>query len=186
MTTIDGVQPSEHERNIFVTVGMDHHPFDRLMQWVSAWAAKSRPPVPVIVQYGSSSVPAGVRAVQFLDQHDMHSLLCRSLAVVTSGGPGTVMGAREVGLLPIVVPRQPQLGEHVDGHQLRFARHLATQRLAVVCEQPGELATALDAALADPERYRLRADRPEPPGVAHIAELVDALVVASRQRTRRP
>ena len=37
------------------------------------------------------------------------------------GGPGLITEAREAGHVPLCVPRDPQLGEHVDGHQQRFA-----------------------------------------------------------------
>ena len=46
-------------------------------------------------------------------------------AVVCHGGPGTILGARHRGAVPIVVPRQHRLGEHVDDHQVAFSRRLA-------------------------------------------------------------
>lgn len=170
---------------IFVTVGMDHHRFDRLMDWVEAWVSRRRLPVAVVVQHGTSRAPEGVHAVQFVDHNEMQRLLDGSLAVVTSCGPGTTMGAREAGILPIVVPRRPELNEHVDGHQLAFARHLGEHGLAVVCEQQEALTAALDAALTDPGRYQLAEVSREAAGIDRIAELVDALVIDRTARRRR-
>jgi UDP-N-acetylglucosamine transferase subunit ALG13 len=45
--------------------------------------------------------------------------------VVCHGGPGIIMEAREAGHVPLCMPRDPHLGEHVDGHQQRFAAVVA-------------------------------------------------------------
>ena len=42
---------------VFVTVGTDHHPFDRLVQWVDVWAA-AHPEIEVVIQYGEACSPA--------------------------------------------------------------------------------------------------------------------------------
>ena len=43
---------------VFVTVGTDHHPFDRLCGWADAWVAGARhPEVPWFVQSGTSQAP---------------------------------------------------------------------------------------------------------------------------------
>ena len=38
---------------VFVTVGSDHHRFDRLVSWVDAWAAGRD--VDCVIQYGTST-----------------------------------------------------------------------------------------------------------------------------------
>ncbi|HEV7862459.1 MAG TPA: hypothetical protein VGR20_07150, partial [Acidimicrobiia bacterium] len=44
---------------VFVTVGTDHHPFDRLCNWADAWVTEARhPEVPWFVQSGTSQPPA--------------------------------------------------------------------------------------------------------------------------------
>ena len=66
-----------------------------------------------------------------------------------------IVEARRHGKRPLVVPRDHRLGEHVDGHQLRFARRLADEGLIVLCEQRDELTAALDAARRDPDNLTL-------------------------------
>ena len=48
--------------DVFVTAGTDHHPFDRLVDMVEAWARARRAagrPVRVFFQYGTSRPPEG-------------------------------------------------------------------------------------------------------------------------------
>ena len=45
---------------------------------------------------------------------------------------------------PIVIPRNPLLGEHVDAHQERFAAWLATKRPITVVSSLAELSTLVE------------------------------------------
>ncbi|MGH2429295.1 MAG: glycosyltransferase [Candidatus Limnocylindria bacterium] len=64
-------------------------------------------------------------------------------AIVTHGGPGSVMLALAAGKVPLVVPRDPARGEHVDDHQMRFVRWLATRRPIVAVFDVSDLADLL-------------------------------------------
>lgn len=164
---------AEPRARVVVSVGTDHHPFDRLMGWIERWSSR-HPDVAVVVQRGTSAPPA------HLESHDLigHAELCELFAsadvVVSHGGPSTVMDARMAGRLPIVVPRDPQLGEHVDGHQLRFADHLDRHGLARLAATEAEFARALDQAVTGPTMFRIERDVAEaPPGVIRFAAVVD-------------
>ena len=75
-----------------------------------------------LVQHGSATRPPSLAEGQEFLTHDrLVALLAEATAVVCHGGPGTIMDAREAGHVPLCVPRDPRLGEHVDGHQQRFA-----------------------------------------------------------------
>ncbi len=100
--------------------GTDHHPFDRLVQWVDSAAAR-RQDVRFVVQYGLSSPPKVAQGQRFIVHEQLVSLLATASAVVCHGGPGLITDARDAGHVPLCVPRDPRLGEHVDGHQQRFA-----------------------------------------------------------------
>ena len=104
--------------------GTDHHPYERMVEWVDA-AAERRPDVRFLVQHGSTTrAPRVAEGAAFLAHDRLVALLREAAVVVCHGGPGTIMDAREAGHVPLCMPRDPALGEHVDGHQQRFAAHV--------------------------------------------------------------
>jgi UDP-N-acetylglucosamine transferase subunit ALG13 len=106
---------------VVALAGTDHHPFRRLVEWVDA-AAERRPDVRFVVQHGSSTgAPRVAEGRQFLPHDALMALLAQASVAICHGGPGTIMDAREAGHVPLCVPRDPALGEHVDRHQQRFA-----------------------------------------------------------------
>lgn len=50
---------------------------------------------------------------------------------MTSGGPASFIMPLQIGKTPIVVPRQHQFNEHVNDHQVEFARNVA-QRMGTI------------------------------------------------------
>jgi UDP-N-acetylglucosamine transferase subunit ALG13 len=133
---------------VFVTVGSDHHRFDRLVGWMDRWAAERD--VDCVIQYGTAAPPASSHAVAYLDKPLLELLLDTADIAVAQGGPMSIVEARRHGRLPIVVPREPHLREVVDGHQVVFCRKLAQQGLIQCAEDEATLRRYLDAALDDP------------------------------------
>lgn len=84
-----------------------------------------------------------------LDRHALlpfarvQELMRDARVVVTHGGPATIMQVLALGKVPIVVPRQARHGEHVDDHQVQFARRIADR--VVVVEDIDALRSALGA-----------------------------------------
>jgi UDP-N-acetylglucosamine transferase subunit ALG13 len=132
-------------RRVLVLVGTDHHPFDRLVTWVDAWAT-AHPEASVVVQYGRSQEPQVAEGHPFLEREQMLAAISEADVVVCHGGPATISEARAAGHLPVVVPRNPAYGEHVDDHQMRFSSWLAAKGMVVLCTEPDDLAAALDSA----------------------------------------
>ncbi len=160
---------------VFVTLGTDHHRFDRLVDWIDAWC-ELHPDVAVLVQHGSSRAPRRALAVADVSAERMGELLGCVPAVVTCG-PGTIMECRLAGVRPIAVPRRSVLHEVVDDHQVAFARQLAQTGLVALAEDEVTLGAALDAVVADNARYRFVPDDDGvPAGVARVGALIDDLV----------
>ncbi len=163
---------------LFVTVGTDHHRFDRLITWVDEWL-RALPPdrVGCVMQTGTSVPSRQAQSRDYLGHEELVAHMGTAAAVVCHGGPATIMDARRAGNLPIVVPRERRLGEHVDDHQVRFAGRMApTGHIALARSRP-ELHAALDAVLADPLRYRLGTeDGGNGAAVDRFADLVTRLV----------
>lgn len=158
----------------FVTVGTDHHPFDRLMGWVERWVAVSG--VPCRVQHGTSRAPAGTEAVPYLETTEMARAIAEATVVVCHGGPGTIMAARAAGAVPLVVARRHALGEHVDDHQVRFTERIAGTGLIRLVNTEPEFVEALQAGVADPGSLRTPAAGRDDEVAARIGALIAELV----------
>ena len=158
---------------VAVFVGTDHHPFDRVLTWAGEVAASGQHQW--FVQHGSSVLPGRLSGEGILPASDMAELLDRADAVVTHAGPGMIMEARAAGHLPIVVPRDSGLGEHVDDHQLRFARRIADSGLVTLVHDQSDFTAALELTLRH-GRIARTDDHRAAQASARFGRLVDQLV----------
>lgn len=138
---------------VAVLVGTDHHPFDRLVDWAAELATSGEQRW--FVQHGTTRLPRGLDGVPMLGPADLHDLLVRSAAVVCHGGPGLIMEARSLGHRPIVVARDPALGEHVDDHQQRFVGFVAPRGLVTPAATLADLGLAVARTVATDHRHTL-------------------------------
>lgn len=174
---------------VLVAVGTDKHPFGRLVDWLTHWHAATVGLVDLTLQHGHTRAPAVPGAVSFLGHAALQEAMSRADLVVCHGGPATILEARRHGHLPIVVPRDPERGEHVDDHQQLFARRLGAAGMVALCETQEQLYDALDAGLNDPSRYAVTADpqahRAQVAAVARVGAIVEELVARSARRPPR-
>lgn len=140
---------------VVVTVGTDHHPFHRLVDWIDSWRRSSGSGAECFLQYGTSRPLPGAHCCMSLAHAALEEKLAAATCVVTHAGPGCVMEARHHGHLPIVVPRQRSWGEHVDDHQLAFARAAAAAGVVRVAQDADQLATLIDQALSGDPSFRV-------------------------------
>ena len=74
----------------------------------------------------------------------MVELVEQARIVITHGGPSSFIMPLQIGKIPVVVPRQKRFEEHVNDHQLAFAKALAErQGNLLVVEEIGELKDVL-------------------------------------------
>jgi UDP-N-acetylglucosamine transferase subunit ALG13 len=166
---------------VAVSLGTDHHPFERLVAWAEDWAGRF-PTWQLVVQHGRTRGPRNGTGFGFCAREELDALFERADVVLCHGGPGTITQARGFGHRPIVVPRDPQLGEHVDDHQLLFARRLGGAGLITLAETHDAFLAALVGASFLP-RQRDPAGARVPPGVHELGRVTEALV--ARQRSLR-
>jgi UDP-N-acetylglucosamine transferase subunit ALG13 len=159
---------------VFVSVGTDHHPFDRLVQWVDAWLPDG---VQCVVQHGTSAPPRRAEGVAYLDHGALTSLLDEAAVVVCHGGPTTITESRRHGRRPIVVPRDPALGEHVDDHQQRFCARMTAKDLISTAADEDTFRTLLNHALETPDDFAVEAQGGHvAASVARFGDLVADLI----------
>jgi UDP-N-acetylglucosamine transferase subunit ALG13 len=161
---------------IVVSLGTDHHPFERLVDWSEAWAQQFAD-WELVVQHGRTRAPAVGTGFDFCGREQLDELFERAEVVACHGGPGTITQARRFGHTPIVVPRDPGRGEHVDDHQQLFARRLGASGVVSLAETHDAFLAAVVGASFLP---RQRVDDVVPPGVFAVGRVAQALVAERR------
>jgi UDP-N-acetylglucosamine transferase subunit ALG13 len=166
---------------MFVTVGTDHHPFDRLVGWAENWAARVED-WDVQIQHGRSRAPLHGTGFAFCDHDRLQELFEVSDVIVCHGGPATITEARRLGHRPIVVPRDPALGEHVDNHQQLFSRRLGAAGVVELVENEDHFLAAVVASSYLP---RQRGSIEEiPSGVFKVGAVAERLAHRRQSTTR--
>ena len=111
---------------IFVTVGTHEQPFNRLIQKVDELKRDGIIREEVVMQTGFSTYePQYCQWSKLIPYQQMVQNVADARIVITHGGPASFIMPLQVGKIPIVVPRQHQYDEHVNDHQVEFARNVA-------------------------------------------------------------
>ena len=161
---------------ILFTVGTHEQPMSRYVPVLAEIARRLPERGPFVAQHGATALPTGWIGAPEVDRGEMARLLAEAVVVITHGGPATIAEARAAGRLPIVVPRRAGFGEHVDDHQVAYARRLAAA---------GEILLVEDAANLLPmvrDYEQVAAALPPPrahdsgPAVAAFAAVVGRLI----------
>lgn len=130
---------------IFVTLGSQKFPFDRLLRKIDELIADGTITDEVLAQTGYSTyVPENFQIIPFMDRDTFAETMAKASFVITHAGTGAIIGAVKNGKKVIAVPRLAKFGEHVDDHQLQIVDQFAQMELIEPCYDT----EALDAALA--------------------------------------
>lgn len=128
---------------IFAALGTHLQPMDRLVRALDS-VALSDPDEPIVIQSASFRYqPQRCQARGIMAHSELDATMRRASVIITHGGPGMIMAALALGRRPIVVPRDPRFGEHVDAHQVRFARWLTERRPVSVVLDVVDLPSAI-------------------------------------------
>lgn len=117
---------------ITVTLGTIPYSFNRSIVWLKALLDSGVIDEPVFIQYGNSDVSALlnhplVTAEAVVPQAKLKAMVDSSRLVISHAGQGStrLLAAAQVHF--VLLPRLAQHGEHVDDHQLMFARSVASR-----------------------------------------------------------
>ena len=129
---------------IFVTVGTHEQQFNRLVSYMDEWASKHDEEV--VIQSGFSTYePKSAKFSKLFPYKTMAELVDKARIVITHGGPSSFIMPLQIGKVPVVVPRMKEFDEHVNDHQLDFARAVAErQGNIIVIEDVTKLSETLD------------------------------------------
>ncbi len=132
---------------IFVILGMDVYPFDRLARMVDELERDRTCGEDFFLQLGASKYePRHARFERFLTFGDVVENIRKASVVITHAGAGSTLVCIQQGKHPVLVPRLPQYGEIVDEHQLPFAEKFGALGLATTVREMSELPAAIASA----------------------------------------
>ena len=130
---------------IFVTVGSQKFPFNRLLQKVDQLLAQGVITEEVFAQTGASDyLPRHFQYQAFCAREQFSALMERCSVMITHGGAGTMVEAVKRRKRTIVVPRLASYGEHVDDHQLQLLEQFQRLNLVHACLDLEQLPQALE------------------------------------------
>lgn len=114
---------------IFITVGTHEQGLDRLLIEVDKLIENGVIQEEVFAQSGYSKYePKNYKYKKMIRYDEMDSYIMQARIVITHGGPGSIFHPLQYGKVPIVVPRNPEFNEHVDNHQILFAKRLEDEK----------------------------------------------------------
>lgn len=118
---------------IFVTVGTHEQPFNRLVKYVDELKKENFITDEVIIQTGFTTYePMYCKWNKLLPYKDMIKNVANARIVITHGGPASFVMPLQIGKIPIVVPRQKKFDEHVNDHQVEFAKAVAERMGTII------------------------------------------------------
>lgn len=140
---------------IFVTVGTQDVPFDRLIKSVESEIKKGNINEEVIVQSGPSKLTSKhMKIINYMDIDEFKEYIKKSRIVITHGGVGTIIDSLNAGKVVIVAPRLQKYKEHVNDHQLQIVKKFSDLGYIIPLNDVKKLNIALkEAEIFKPKKY---------------------------------
>jgi len=125
---------------IFITVGTEKFPFNRLLETLDKAAVLGAMGHDIFAQTGASTYkPKHFDFKRLIDFDQMIEKIKKADIVIAHAGVGTVVLCLSLGKVPILFPRRNELGEHLDNHQLEFAQKMNDTGKTIVAFNEKEL-----------------------------------------------
>ena len=132
---------------IFVAVGTQKFPFDRLLKGIDDLIEQGQLEADVFAQIGHTDyVPKNYQYQNFLSKDDFQSYISNCDLLITHSGVATIITGMKLEKPVVVVPRFASYGEHVDDHQLQIAESFSDKNLVLMCKDVEELAQTIKEA----------------------------------------
>ncbi|MGE1101267.1 glycosyltransferase [Peribacillus simplex] len=117
---------------IFITVGTHEQQFNRLLEKINELKTEKKLKEEVVIQSGYSDYIAdSCYFKNIMSFTEMTNYIKDARIVITHGGPGSIFSVINQGKIPVVVPRNPLYGEHVDNHQMEFVKRMVEQKKVI-------------------------------------------------------
>lgn len=125
---------------IFVTVGTEKFPFDRLIKIVDT-AIKDRSfSDEVFMQIATSGYkPKNCPWKRFIEFNEMIDFIKKARITITHAGVGTLLLSLTLNKIPLLFPRDKKYDEHLDDHQIELAETMEQEGRVLVAYDQKEL-----------------------------------------------
>ena len=123
---------------IFVTVGTERFPFDRLIRAADELKSELQGES-VFMQIGPGTYAPSFPHERFIPFGEFYEKIREARIVISHAGAGTLLMCADLGKVPIMMARKQSLGEHVDDHQQMFANRMAQRGRILLIDKPEDL-----------------------------------------------
>ncbi len=118
---------------IFVTVGTHEQQFNRLIEFIDKMKGAGKIDDDVVMQIGYSTYePQFCKWDRLIPYDQMEKNVESARIVITHGGPASFIMPLRLGKVPIVVPRQYAYREHINNHQVTFAKQVSERMRMII------------------------------------------------------
>ncbi len=132
---------------IFVTVGTQDVPFDRLLKEVDKCIIDGTIKEEVIVQSGNTKFKSkNMKMVNLLPMEDFKKIISEASIIIAHGGVGTITDGISNDKVVIACPRLAKYKEAVNDHQIQIIKQFDKMGFIIPLYNPKELKIALERA----------------------------------------
>lgn len=141
---------------IFVTVGTQDVPFDRLLKAVDKQIKNGNIKEEVIVQCGKTKFKSkNMKFISFLEMEEFNKLIKKANLIICHGGVGSILDGLKNNKIVIACPRLQKYKEHTNDHQLEIINKFSNDGYIIPLKDPNKLDMALKQAdIFRPKKYK--------------------------------
>ena len=111
---------------IFVTVGTQDKPFNRLLEAIDKAIDNKQILDEVIVQAGYTKCDSkNMKLLEYVPFEDFEKYIEKADVIITHGGVGSIISSIKKGKKVIAVARLSEYGEHTNDHQLQVIKKMS-------------------------------------------------------------
>jgi UDP-N-acetylglucosamine transferase subunit ALG13 len=131
---------------IFVTLGTQKFPFERLLRKVDELCGAGKLSGVFAQTAHSLYEPKNYDFKHFLSANEFDSYMDKADLVISHGGVGALLGALQKNKRIIAVPRSAKFGEHVDEHQFEIVQAFVEMDYLEACLEIEHLEESIERA----------------------------------------
>lgn len=130
---------------IFVTVGTQKFPFDRLFIELDRLLSEGAIKEEIIAQIGYTNYkPKHFKTFQFLTEIEIENYMNAASKIITHAGTSSIITCMKKQKKTIVIPRLSKFNEHVDDHQMEIATLFYSKNAVELVSEIHELKDKLE------------------------------------------